>query len=145
MKAAFLSGSLISSKGLAAPATPVQAPKELLAHKEPARHTPSPAAQNLSRKPTAQASPPTSPDLQDDRTYRKLKQQNQKLKRDVLGRVRMSLRLEPEEHLTLKLLSAYANQTSQQILEQALSEYVANHGDEILPRSCNCIRDRVFK
>ncbi|MBO6827547.1 MAG: hypothetical protein JJ879_15195 [Sneathiella sp.] len=145
MKAAFLSGSLISSKGMAGPATQRQAPQELLAQKAPVQAkqpTPTPTP---SRKPTAQAAPPAGTDIREDRTYRQLKQQNQKLKRDDLGRVRMSLRLDPEEHLTLKLLSAYAHQTAQQILEQALKEYVANHGDEILPNSCNCIRDRVFK
>lgn len=144
MKAAFLSSSLISSKGMATPATPVKAPEELLAHKELVQ-TNTYATAAPSRKPTAQAAPPDITNIREDRTYRQLKQQNQKLKRDVQGRVRMSLRLAPEEHLTLKLLSAYANQTSQQILEQALTEYVANHGDEILPNSCNCIRDRVFK
>ncbi len=151
-EAAFLTGSLISAKGMAGPATRAQPPQEILARKEPRvpaslsselKSTAPNPVQKPSRKPVAQATPIGKP--ASEQSVRKLQAENKKLKKDHLGRVRMSLRLTPDEHLTLKLLSAYANESAQHILEEALKEYVMNHGDEILPPTCHCIRDRVFK
>ncbi|MBE7637645.1 hypothetical protein GUA87_12390 [Sneathiella sp. P13V-1] len=150
-EAAFLSSSLISAKGMAGPATRAQPPQEILARKS--HLSPSTMAKEVrpssnvietpSRKPVAQAAPIGK--SASEQNVRKLQAENKKLKRDHLGRVRMSLRLSPDEHLTLKLLSAYANESAQHILEEALKEYVIKHGDKILPQTCHCIRDRVFK
>ena len=65
-----------------------------------------------------------------------------KLKKDGLGRIRISVRMSPEDHLQLKLIAAHTQMSAQSIFETALEEYVANHGTEILPQSCNCVLDK---
>ena len=164
MKAAFLSGSLISSKGSATPATRSKAASELLAaHKR--QHLPQETSERpvqahverevqmtppkVSARPVAQASEPEITVRQPIRqkptvdSADKYKAEQKKLKKDKLGRVRMSVRLAPDDHLTLKLLSTHARKSSQFILEEALREYVENHGDEILPQTCNCLLKQI--
>ncbi len=65
-----------------------------------------------------------------------------KLKKDGLGRIRISVRMSPRDHLQLKLIAAHTQMSAQSIFETALEEYVANHGTEILPQSCNCVLDK---
>ncbi|OUR75716.1 hypothetical protein A9Q83_17110 [Alphaproteobacteria bacterium 46_93_T64] len=155
MKASFLSGSLISSKGFASPATRSQPPKDLLAKRRPVQPTApvstttrSPDVMSdisvqesiLSRPASRQPKlkKPTASSLQ---TF---KAESEKLKKDNTGRVRMSVRMSSDEHLQLKLLAAHSKKSAQCIIEEALSEYVANHGDEILPEACSCIRKKTY-
>jgi hypothetical protein len=174
MKAAFLSSSLISSKGMAEPASRSQPPKELIAHR---KLTPEQTASvkpeiTLERKTgsvlnrvSASAHPPSeqpaasiqAPVLnlqvpQEEQVRKPIrrkpvassaqqyKQEQKKLKKDKLGRVRMSIRLDPDDHLALKLLAAHARKSSQNILEEALREYTTNHGHSILPQNCDCLQ-----
>lgn len=65
-----------------------------------------------------------------------------KLKKDGLGRIRISVRMSPKDHLQLKLIAAHTQMSAQSIFETALEEYIANHGTEILPRSCACVLDK---
>ncbi|MDF2367328.1 hypothetical protein [Sneathiella sp.] len=65
-----------------------------------------------------------------------------KLKKDGLGRIRISVRMSPKDHLQLKLIAAHTQMSAQSIFETALEEYVANHGSDILPQSCNCVLDK---
>ncbi|MAZ03347.1 MAG: hypothetical protein CMN56_09430 [Sneathiella sp.] len=65
-----------------------------------------------------------------------------KLKKDGLGRIRISVRMSPKDHLQLKLIAAHTQMSAQSIFETALEEYVINHGSEILPQSCNCVLDK---
>lgn len=66
-----------------------------------------------------------------------------KLKKDKLGRIRISVRMAPKDHLQLKLIAAHTQMSAQAIFETALEEYVANHGRDILPESCSCILDKT--
>lgn len=65
-----------------------------------------------------------------------------KLKKDKLGRIRISVRMAPKDHLQLKLIAAHTQMSAQAIFETALEEYVANHGTELLPASCACVLDK---
>ncbi|MCR9212480.1 MAG: hypothetical protein NXI13_02080 [Proteobacteria bacterium] len=65
-----------------------------------------------------------------------------KLKKDKLGRIRISVRMAPKDHLQLKLIAAHTQMSAQAIFETALEEYVANHGTELLPESCSCVLDK---
>ncbi len=175
MKAAFLSSSLISSKGMAEPASRSQPPKELIAHRKRAPKQPALVKPEITlerktgsvlnrvsantRATTAepQAMPAQAPsqslqgshDQQARKPIRRkpvatsaarYQQEQKKLKKDKLGRVRMSIRLDPDDHLALKLLAAHSRKSSQNILEEALREYTANHGQSILPQTCDCLQ-----
>jgi len=172
MKAAFLSSSLISSKGSAAPATRSQPPQELLVRRTPTdkptadRALTSPQRDQIG-KPASIASPagPQNPQILQDEprqaapnntkrtpigrkpvasTAASYRREQKKLRKDKMGRVRMSIRLDPEDHLALKLLAAHSRKSSQNILEEALREYSDRHAEEILPQSCNCLQKPVL-
>ena len=218
MKAAFLTSSLIASKGKAAPATPAMTPKNLLdrdangsangvsriydrvreyaephtsdengmdigaddslssenrAHASSAADTGSYYPRNgagenggSSDDTAASATPKTSPVAEQqsrysivntvtralstptrheplpDEKYAEIAEEVSKLKKDGLGRIRISVRMSPKDHLQLKLIAAHTQMSAQLIFETALEEYVANHGTEILPQSCNCVLDK---
>ena len=176
MKAAFLSSSLISSKGSAAPATRSQPPQDLLARRvavskpvsaqDSNRASVSPQTDQMrSSSPTASSLGVKAPQMLHDgpkqvttgdttRTPIKRKpvastadsyrREQRKLRKDKMGRVRMSIRLDPEDHLALKLLAAHSRKSSQNILEEALREYSDRHAEEILPQSCNCLQKPVL-
>jgi hypothetical protein len=65
-----------------------------------------------------------------------------KLTKDKLGRIRISVRMAPKDHLQLKLIAAHTQMSAQAIFETALEEYVSNHGSSILPDSCSCVLDK---
>jgi len=146
MKAGFLSSALISSKGMASPATHAQPPQDLLARRKlttPASIAPLTVTMNNSdvpprKMPEAQHKKPTASSVDIFRAHSK------KLKKDNLGRVRMSIRMAPDAHLHLKLLAAHSRKSAQCILEEALQEYTERHGPDILPESCNCVQNRVM-
>ncbi|TNE34543.1 MAG: hypothetical protein EP348_10710 [Alphaproteobacteria bacterium] len=75
--------------------------------------------------------------------YEQIADEVSKLKRDGLGRIRISVRMVPKDHLRLKLIAAHTQMSAQSIFEAALEEYVANHGAEILPQTCACILDKT--
>ncbi len=54
------------------------------------------------------------------------------MRRDRLGRVRHSLRLDVQRHLRLKLLAAHTRQSLQDILLAALDDHLDRHGEGIL-------------
>lgn len=206
MKAAFLTSSLIASKGKAAPATTRPTPQHLLAEdaranvhgvsriyqrvreyaepEKPARTdremeaedlSPATPADDFRRNPAfggldeaAQAAisqevsrtlsevvppaPAASPATAaaaavartpiDEAEARRIADEVMQLKRDGLGRIRISVRMSPRDHLQLKLISAHTQMSAQAIFETALEEYIANHGPRILPQSCNCVLDK---
>ena len=171
MKAAFLSGSLISSKGMAEPASRAEPPKDLIARRTTPNQTPVSAKpaidverktdtvlrrvsvrpvsevygqENDQQKPAeiakiAEQSRPLLRRKPVASSVNVYKTEQKKLKKDGLGRVRMSIRLDPDDHLTLKLLAAHSRKSSQVILEEALREYTINHAETILPQSCHCL------
>lgn len=191
MKAAFLTSSLIASKGKAAPATTRPTPQHLLA--EDARQNTPPVSRIYQRvreyaepeKPGPFARPSEADSFRDNPAFsgldeaaharvseevsrtlaehvppapnrpanaartplgeaeaRQIAEEVAQLKRDGLGRIRISVRLSPRDHLRLKLISAHTHMSAQAIFETALEEYIANHGGEILPASCHCVLDR---
>ncbi len=165
MKAAFLSSSLISSKGSAAPATRSQPPQDLLVGRMPsskpssashqadqvrkansvATSAPVTASRDTSKQ-TANSDMPRTPIRRKPvaSTADSYRREQKKLRKDKMGRVRMSIRLDPEDHLALKLLAAHSRKSSQNILEEALREYSDRHAEEILPQSCNCLQKPVL-
>lgn len=213
MKAAFLSSSLIASKGKAAPASPRQTPKNLLNdggkdgenhvsriydrvrdYADPHHDQPklpeesaaldsevsatdslsaecSPSEEEDASRSDVTASPqqpephqsfaehkyqPVSatraamngssadaaPSPLGEEQARRIAAEVSKLKKDGLGRIRISVRMAPQDHLQLKLIAAHTQMSAQSIFETALEEYVANHGTRILPQSCNCVLDK---
>lgn len=211
MKAAFLSSSLIASKGKAAPASPRLTPKNLLdddkkdsnthvsriydrvrEYAEPqstapeqeasetpeqdisdtitetleldsddnvpafmTRETTSPtkAVADCNGTPSCQKADVSRPSANgvssrreitpiEDEKVQEIAAEVSKLKKDGLGRVRISVRMTPKDHLQLKLIAAHTQMSAQSIFETALEEYVANHGTAILPQSCNCVLDK---
>ncbi|MEP3245296.1 MAG: hypothetical protein ABJN40_14130 [Sneathiella sp.] len=172
MKAAFLSSSLISAKGTAGPASPSQPPKELLekskraediyngspVSKEHSQSVPVvvPASSAIAASATPSISEPEQPSgPATERAHTLLRQQEtdmllqqketDRLRKDNLGRVRMSIRMSPEQHLHLKLMSAHSRKSAQTIMEEALSEYVDTHGADLIPSSCACVRDKLYR
>ena len=155
MKAAFLSSSLISSKGSAAPATRSQPPQDLLARRTPiSKPNPmtNPVGIQTTQVPHEGAKQAVASDLPRTPVRRKpvastadsYRRAQKKLRKDKMGRVRMSIRLDPEDHLALKLLAAHSRKSSQNILEEALREYSDRHAEEILPQSCNCLQKPIL-
>ncbi|MCC3305029.1 hypothetical protein [Sneathiella sp. HT1-7] len=211
MKAAFLSSSLIASKGKAAPASPRLTPKNLLdddkkdgnshvsriydrvrEYAEPhntepeqeasdtpeqdisdtitetpefdsddsvpafmtretatpkkavtdSNGTPSYQQANISRPSTNGVSSRREITPIGDEKVQEIAAEVSKLKKDGLGRIRISVRMTPKDHLQLKLIAAHTQMSAQSIFETALEEYVANHGTAILPQSCNCVLDK---
>ena len=110
MKAAELKGSLLVRKGTAAP----------VAVALPQRGHPS---------NDAGASPAAAP-----------AQRPGALRRDRLGRVRHSLRLDAQRHLRLKLLAAHTQQSLQDIILAALDDHLDRHGMGILDGNCACLK-----
>ena len=199
MKAAFLTSSLIASKGKAVPATQRATLQHLL--EEDARQTAHPVSRiyqrvreyaepekiadtaphtiddqppasdlpdqdfrndpafggldeatqsSVSREVTRTlaeqvrpaSAPATAPSQLDEAAARKIAEEVDSLKRDGLGRIRISVRMSPRDHLQLKLIAAHTQMSAQSIFETALEEYIANHGSEILPQSCSCVLDK---
>ena len=63
------------------------------------------------------------------------------LRQDPLGRVRVSLRLDRERHLRLRLLAAHTRRTIQETLLAALDAHLADHGPDILGGHCACLAE----
>ena len=58
---------------------------------------------------------------------------------DTLGRVRVSLRVDRERHLRLRLMAAHTRRTIQETLLAALDAHLADHGSDILGGHCACL------
>jgi len=123
MKAAQLQSDLLMRKGAAAPMPGVE-----VAHRTPvsdlfpesAERTPGPA-KTRPRGPAGTTS-----------------------KRDRLGRVRISLRLDPHRHLRLRLVSAYNRMSQQETLIAALDAYLGEEmRREIGGDDRACLQTRV--
>ncbi|USG59852.1 hypothetical protein NBZ79_11755 [Sneathiella marina] len=74
--------------------------------------------------------------------YTEIATEVSKLTKDKLGRIRISVRMAPKDHLQLKLIAAHTQMSAQAIFETALEEYVSKHGSSILPESCACVLDK---
>ena len=74
--------------------------------------------------------------------YTEIATEVSKLTKDKLGRIRISVRMAPKDHLQLKLIAAHTQMSAQAIFETALEEYVSKHGSSILPENCACVLDK---
>ena len=54
-------------------------------------------------------------------------------------RIKLSLRLSADQHLRLKLAAAHLRQSSQALLMAALDEYLAKAAPEVRNGGCNCL------
>lgn len=62
------------------------------------------------------------------------------MRRDRLGRVRHSLRLDVQRHLRLKLLAAHTQQSLQDVFLAALDAHLERHGEGVLDGHCACLQ-----
>lgn len=127
MKPATLSSSLLIRKGTATPvphtASPLPTGQPETARQERAR----------ARSSLRQVSPP-----QDEAAGH---HDDHDLKQDHFGRVRLSIRLDPDRHLRLKLLAAHTRSSVQDLLIAALDAYLEDMGQSVNDGACACLGD----
>ncbi len=108
MKVATLTGSLLARKGTAVPSA--FAPTAMPAM-PPARTSPTPPAAAARKTAAATGGAVARP------------------KRNGTGRIKMSLRLRPDQHLKLKLVAAFRRESAQRLLVAAIERYL----DQVAP------------
>jgi hypothetical protein len=116
MKAAPLRGDLLTRKGAAAPV-----PTDETSRPHPAAR---PRLTAVDRAPAGERPGSQDPEL----------------KRDKFGRVRLSVRLDPHRHLSLKLLSAHHRMSLQETLIAALDAYLGDEVGSVKSGRCDCLR-----
>ncbi len=106
MKVATLTSSLLARKGTAMPSgfAPTAMP--------PMPPAPTPTPATATRKTAASAGGAVT-----------------RPKRDRTGRIKMSLRLTPDQHLKLKLVAAFRRESAQRLLVAAIERYL----DQVAP------------
>ena len=126
MKVAALTSSLLARKGAAVPSafSPTAMPPMPPMAKPPAPKPPAP-------KPPA-PKPPAPPAAATRKTAAAAGGAVTQPKRDGTGRIKMSLRLTPDQHLKLKLVAAFRRESAQKLLVTAIER----HLDQVAPRSC---------
>jgi len=149
LRAAALTSALLARKGGAAPAGPNAAGLDAMARDlardlsadHPVHHArPAPAATPCAPEPApaAQASAPLPAPEAAARAGEPAKAARRRASPGSGGKAAMTVRLDAERHFKLRLMSAHANRSAQQILVAALDDYLAKHGADISPRMCAC-------
>lgn len=128
-EAARLNGDLLSRKGDARP-VPDLATGPAAGLGTPGGFSPRPAPAAVDPR-SAEPIPETAADLPQGICA-------PALKCDKFGRVRISLRLDPERHLRLRLLAAHGCLSLQEALIAALDAYL---GEEAQYFSCKCLHE----
>lgn len=148
MKAAFLTGNLIAAKGSARPSAAITQPLELISDNpghdkalniaapafvppRPGRHSESPET----------AFPCGLNDRKCLSSSVELSDMGEKMKQDNHGRVRLSIRMTPEQHLKLKILSAHSRKSVQSLMIDALDKQVSDYAANNLKGQCACINN----
>lgn len=126
---ARLTGSLLARKGFAVPARDGLANDMVLSGGLEARARPDAAPSGFRPAAAARASAPRAPVASKPAPTPGGK------------RVAMTLRLDPERHLKLRLLSAHNNVSSQVILTDALDDYLRRHGRSSDLGHCECFQN----
>ena len=131
MKAASLTSSLLAPKGDAAPAHlhqvyPLLDGRGERAASEPARV---PANRPIQGDDEAAMFAPAAATSEDDISP---------LKRDRLGRVKLSLRLDAERHTRLRLAAAHTGRRLQDVLTAALDSYLSEIAPTLQEHGCTC-------
>lgn len=57
------------------------------------------------------------------------------------ARIAMTLRMEEESHLKLRLFSAHSRKSCQTILSEALDFYLSQHAEELDLQDCSCLAE----
>ncbi len=142
MKAAFLTSSLIANKGTARPSAAITKPFELISDNrstasmrrpELTKEAPSPVLSRVVEK----VEPKPSLVKENHQPI-----QLEKLKQDRLGRVKMSVRMTPDRHLKLKILSAYTRKSAQALITEALDKFMADYAVNTLNGQCACLNEK---
>ena len=119
LKPARLTGALLTRKGMAAPSA-APATRVNMVGSAPAHREPDPPVANLSDW--------IAPNSGGTETVERAS----KNKRPSEKRVRVSLRLDGERHVRLKLVATYLNRTLQSIFTQAIDEFFERHAPDTL-------------
>lgn len=145
-RAASLTGSLLARKGAALPAGPhvsgLDALAKDMAHdlaaNRPVRHDP-PTPVSIAPAqpaPVAAAAPLEQPE--DGAPAEAVRPSKPRAASGSSGKAALTVRLDPERHFKLRLLSAHINRSSQQIMIDALDAFLQEHGADISPHMCAC-------
>lgn len=151
---ARLTGSLLVRKGFAAPSQESTVhilnhalPHEVAPAASPFAAAPGPAAQSL------EAAPAVAPEAVREPVSKPVRKTAGKpaarpisfLATDAApgARVAMTLRLDSERHLKLRVFSAHSNLSSQEILTAALDDYLERHTTEAGLSHCECLHQGV--
>lgn len=124
---AALTGALLASKGAAAPSNSVSAFLEE-----------QPTSQESSRKSVAAA--PSQVRLQMADTVTSSQGSEASSSEIAAARAKLSVRLDPDRHLRLKLAAAHLRRSSQAIMLDALDAYLSSV-TPALDRACPCLND----
>lgn len=124
---AALTGALLASKGAAAPSNSVSAFLEE-----------QPTSQESSRKSVAAA--PSQVRLQMADTVTSSQGSEASSSEIAAARAKLSVRLDPDRHLRLKLAAAHLRRSSQAIMLDALDAYLSSVTPALDP-ACPCLND----
>ena len=151
LPAASLTSTLLARKGAASPARSTNNGIDALAHdlaqdlaaNRPVQHQPATvpvpgtyAAPTTTSAPAATAAAAASPEPEAPTPV--AKPVKPRAASGSHGKAAMTVRLDSERHFKLRLLSAHCNRSSQQILIEALDQYLSEHGADISPHMCAC-------
>ena len=132
MKPARLTSALLTRKGMASPSA---APASRANMVELMQGQPSLPAKTPP-SPVAPVPAPGRADLSDRRRPKKSARKSKKsvptVPRSSEKRVRVSLRLDVDRHLRVKLVATHLNQTLQSVFTQAIDEYFERHNPDML-------------
>ena len=131
MKAASLKGALLARKGTATPTA--ETPPKLMRQQEPGKAADAP---NAAAGAGADRPAPVRPPAQSAPAA------DQGPKASTGGeRIRLSVRLEAETHRRLKLLSAYTQDSIQDILAHAIDAYIEQVAPDLWSGIVTCLVD----
>ena len=137
-----LTGTLLSSKGAAAPSNSVAALMDDFAVEafDAAQPSVRPSPRTVSTKPQRPAAPA-------DRDGARVSPRPvpEAAKVAPQERIKLSLRLSADQHLRLKLAAAHLRLSSQALLMTALDEYLANAAGGIREGQCDCLRSGIVE
>lgn len=144
-RAASLTSGLLARKGAALPAGPHVNGLDAMANdlardlaaSRPVRHDP-PTPVSITPPPPATPPMAVQPVPPPSSAADSVKPVKPRAAAGSSGKAALTVRLDPERHFKLRLLSAHTNHSSQQIMIDALDAYISEHGADISPHMCAC-------
>lgn len=133
-----LMGALLASKGAAAPSRTVSSLLDGFDDEALVAANPAPDTEHRGEAPSTMEkafTPANSPENSVPRNRSEAAAAPSVSK----GRIKLSLRLEEEQHLRLKLAAAHLRQSSQAILLAALDDYLSRFASDIRGGDCSCL------